>query len=99
LTGDILGNGIAAGTPRGNTLDEPPGAIATSAQELDRDGLTMKAMTPPMQRMPTGRKVNKIMRPSCHRSSVSRVACDLSRWYAMIGKSIRAPTMRMIRNV
>ena len=30
--------------------------------------------------MPTGRDVAKMNKPSCRRSSLSRVACDLSLW-------------------
>jgi DNA-binding winged helix-turn-helix (wHTH) protein len=45
-----------------------------------QSGSTTQAISPSQRAMPTGRNVVKMSGPSCHRSSFSHVACDLSLW-------------------
>ena len=43
-------------------------------------GLTIQAISPSQKTAPRGRNVARMNRPSCRRSSFSRVACDWSLW-------------------
>src|SRR6476660_3777545 len=51
-----------------------------SEDQLIHPGSTIHAISPSQKAMPTDRNVTKMNKPSCRRSSFSRVDCDLSPW-------------------
>jgi subtilisin family serine protease len=75
---------VHTSSPQAMAITSTPVHLSQAGRDTEdqaiQPGSTIQAISPSQKAMPTGRNVTKMNRPSCHRSSFSRVACDLSLW-------------------